>query len=89
MSKLKRFNQVPTWEQDSKFEITGAEFLKMKEFFDIFAEPVYVLENIFARHLNSGTIKIKYEDEEGNEMTEEEVQEQIKLAQEQMKKEGN
>lgn len=66
MSKEKRVIPVPTWEPDAKFELTGIEFLKIKEFFDVFAEPVYVLENIFGRHITSGVVKIKYQDEDGN-----------------------
>jgi len=71
--KLKPFFQIPTWEKDAQITITGEEFLKLKEVFDIFAQPVYIMETIFRRNLNTGTIKIKYEDEEGNEMSEDEV----------------
>lgn len=74
MSKKKHITPVPTWDSDAKFEITGAEFLKIKQAFDIFAEPFFILESIFGRHLNSGTIKIKYEDENGNEVPQEELE---------------
>lgn len=73
-TQFKRFKQIPTWDPKAKFHLTGEEFLELKQFFDMFARPLFYTEQIFERHLNSGTITMRYEDEDGNEMSKEEVQ---------------
>ena len=77
-TKLKRFRQIPTWNPKAKFHLTGEEFLELKTFFDTYARPLFFMEQIFERHINSGTIEMKYEDEEGKEMTQNEIEEIMK-----------
>lgn len=72
--EFKQYNQIPDWKPDDKFELTGEQFLVLRNFFSIFTSPINVMEDVFGKHLNNGTIKIKYEDAEGNEVSREEVQ---------------
>lgn len=72
--KIRPFRQVPTWEPDAEFSLTGEEFNILQDFFNIFAEPIQIMQGIFARNLNSGKIVTKYLDNEGKEVDKEEVQ---------------
>lgn len=78
MPQFKPFNQVPVWEDTDKFEITSKEFTALKNFLNIFSEPMAVMQDIFTRHIDSGVVKIKYEDKEGNEIPKEEIESQMK-----------
>lgn len=77
LPKFKPFRQVPHWEPDTKFEITAQEFETLKDFFNIFSEPIAVMQDIFNRSLQKGDIKIKYIDNENKEIPQEEVQQYI------------
>ena len=80
--QFRPFRQVPHWEPDAKFELTAREFSTLQDFFNIFAEPINIMQDIFGRELNKGTIKIKYLDNDNNEVQKEEVQEYYKQMQE-------
>lgn len=70
---ITKVRQVPQWQADSKFEITGQEFLILQTYFNTFAQPIAVIQNLFDRALNDGTIVVKYFDDKNNEFTQEEV----------------
>lgn len=76
--EVKPIRQVPTWNRDAKFEITGEELEILQRFFNIFTQPVQVLQNLFSRNIQGGLIEIVYQDEEGNPVSKEEVQDQLK-----------
>lgn len=80
--EIRQIRQVPIWTQDSKFELTGGEFMALQNFFNIYAEPVQIMQQIFSRHLNSGTIQIRYQDPEGREIPKQEVEDYLKQMQE-------
>lgn len=80
-----KFNQVPYWEPNAEFKITGEEFTSLQQFFQVFAEPLGIMQDIYRRELDSGGIRIKYTDDEGNEIPEEKVKSMIKEYREQMK----
>ena len=82
MPEIKQIRQVPVWKQDDEFVITGTEFLALQNFFNLFAEPITSMQEIFKRHLDSGTIQVKYQDNEGREMPKEEVEEYLREMQE-------
>jgi hypothetical protein len=71
---IKPFRQVPHWEPDADIVIKGSEFNLLQNFFNVFAEPINIMQDIFSRSLNNGTISIKYIDNEGKEVSKEEVQ---------------
>jgi hypothetical protein len=73
LPKFKPFRQVPHYEPDAKIVITGAEFDVLKSFFNVFAEPINIMQDIFGRNLNDGVITVKYIDNEGKEVPQEEV----------------
>lgn len=77
-TQFKPFNQVPVWEDDAEFKMTGKEFTALKNFFAIFAEPLGSMQDIFTRNLDSGVITVKYEDMEGNEISKETIEKQLK-----------
>ena len=70
---ITKVKQVPQWNVDSKFTITGQEFLILQTYFNTFAQPIAVISNLFDRSINDGTITVKYLDDNGNEFTQEEV----------------
>jgi hypothetical protein len=72
--KFKPFRQVPHWEPDADIVIKGTEFNMLQNFFNVFAEPINVMQDIFARNLNDGVITVKYLDNDGKEVSKEEVQ---------------
>lgn len=80
--EIRQIRQVPTWTQDAKFELTGGEFMAIQNFLNIFAEPVKVMEQVFSRHLDSGTIQVRYQDPEGREIPKQEVEDYLKQMQE-------
>jgi len=83
------FRQVPVWNQDATFEINGNEFMVLQNFFNIFAEPIAVVQEIFKRGLNAGTIQTKYIDEKGEEVSKEQIEAYMKQMQEFFKNSAN
>lgn len=79
---FKPFKQVPVWEPEAKFEVTGAEFSALQQFFDIFATPISVMQSVFKRSLDAGIVQIKYQGEDGQEIPKEEIDNQLKQLQE-------
>lgn len=71
--KFKPFRQVPHWEPDSKIELTGQQFATLKDFFNIFSEPIHVMQDIFSANLDKGNIVVKYVDNENNEIPADDV----------------
>lgn len=80
--QFKPFRQVPHWEPDAKFELTAQEFSTLQDFFNIFAEPINIMQDVFGRELSKGTINIKYIDNDGKEVDKDEVKEYYKQMQE-------
>lgn len=77
MSKVpesKPFRQVPTWDSTEKFEIQGAELEALYNFFNIFAPAFTSIQQIFARGVQGGKIKIGYEYEDGTGVPADEVE---------------
>jgi len=68
------FKQIPIWEDNAKIEVTGKQLKEIKEFCDSISKFIPIIEDIFATNLNSGLIKVHYEDLEGNELSQEEVE---------------
>lgn len=70
---ITKVKQVPQWQADAKFEISGQEFLILQTYFNTFAQPIAVLNNLFTRSIDDGTITVRYTDDNNNEFTQEEV----------------
>ncbi len=70
---IRQVRQVPYWSTTSEFTLMGDEFLKLQNFINIFSEPMQAMNSIFKRHLDNGTISVKYLDNNNNEFTKEEV----------------
>lgn len=76
--KFKPFRQVPSWEPDAEIPITGREYSLLQDFFSVFAEPVSIMQDVFRRSLDKGVITIKYIDNDGKEVSKEEVEAYMK-----------
>lgn len=72
--QFKPFRQVPHVEPDAKLTITGNQFKILQEFLGVFAEPIQTMQQVFSQNLNDGIIGIKYLDNDGREISKEEVQ---------------
>ncbi len=66
LSEIKQFNQIPTWPRSSQIVMSGLEFEQIYNFIQMFSGPVMAMQSVFDRHLNNGTIKIKYEYADGS-----------------------
>lgn len=67
------FRQVPTWSSTETFEIQGPELEALYNFFNIFAPSFTAVQQVFARGVQSGKIKIGYEYEDGTQIPEDEI----------------
>jgi hypothetical protein len=76
------FQQVPTWDSNSTFEIKGFELEALYNFFNIFSPAFTSIQQIFARGVQAGTIKIGYQYEDGTPVSSEEVADYTKKIQE-------
>lgn len=79
--KFRPFRQVPHYEPDAQIALTGQQFSLLQNFFGVFAEPINVMQDVFSTNLNNGVITIKYIDNDGKEVSKEEVQEYMKEVQ--------
>lgn len=79
--KFKAFRQIPHVAPDAKVELTAQEWDELQDFFNIFARPLSVMQNIFNRNLNTGNIQVKYIGADNAEIPKEEIEtymEQVK-----------
>lgn len=72
------FRQVPQWADDAKFEITGSQMRAIQNLFEVYTPLVQAIEPVFVQALNDGKITIRYEDLEGNELSQQEVDDMLK-----------
>jgi hypothetical protein len=63
---MENFTQIPVFDTEKKIEITSDELLQLMNYAD-------TLEEIINRALDSGAMSIKYEDDSGNELSEDQV----------------
>lgn len=77
MPQIRPFRQVPVFEPDAKFEVTGEEFQFLQGFIQQFVRPVHAIETIFKRAIENGAVKIKNVDQEGNEIPQAEIDEYV------------
>lgn len=75
--KFRRIQQIPVWPNSAEFKLSGTQFLALQNFFNLFAEPLQVMQTVFRDNLESGTIQMRYQDETGNEISKEEVEQYI------------
>lgn len=71
--EMKPFRQVPTWSSTESFEVQGVELEALYNFFNIFAPAFTSVQQVFARGVQSGKIKIGYEYEDGTTIPNEEI----------------
>jgi hypothetical protein len=71
--EIKPFRQIPTWQSTDKFEITGEELQELYGFFNIFAPAFTSIQQVFARGIQNGQIKIGYEYEDGTPVADDEI----------------
>ncbi len=74
----KPFRQVPQWDSNETFEIQGVELEAIYNFTNIFAPLFGAVQQIFAKGVQSGKIKIGYEYEDGTPVSSDEVSEYTK-----------
>lgn len=70
---MKQFKQIPTYSDDTVFEITAKEFQAIEEMAKAYTQYMKIMEGMLVRQLNKGLVKIKYFDLEGQEMSEDEI----------------
>lgn len=76
--KMRPFRQVPVWQDEAEFVITGEEFDILQQYFNTYVPPVRAVESIFKRAIDKGIVSFKYVDNDGNEVPKEEVQDYLK-----------
>lgn len=69
----KPFQQVPTWDSSTIFELQGVELEALYNFFNIFAPAFTAIQQVFSRGVQSGKIKIGYQYADGSPVPSEEV----------------
>lgn len=77
-TEFKPFKQVPTWEPDTKFEITGKEMTAIQDMLEAYGRFIPVIEQMLIDQLNAGKIAIKYVGIDGNEISKDEIGEMLK-----------
>lgn len=73
MTENLQIRQLPFWDAKAEFTITGNEFLALQNFFNLFQDPIQVINRVFTDSLNNGTIKLKYVDQNNKEYSQNEV----------------
>jgi len=71
--EMKPFRQVPTWQANDNFEISGTELDALYQYFQVFAPAFTAVQSVFSRGVQSEKIKIGYEYEDGTPVSDEEV----------------
>jgi hypothetical protein len=71
--EMKPFHQVPTWSSTETFEIQGIELEALYNFFNIFAPAFTSIQQVFARGIQSGKIKVGYEYQDGTPVGDDEI----------------
>lgn len=80
VKEIKPFKQVPYCEADAKLSLTGAEFEAIQSIINAFAPSVNAVQSVFQRNIDEGTIVIKYIQQDGTEISEQEATEYLKKA---------
>lgn len=73
MSNFKQFRQVPQYEDDATFTLTGKELRAIEDMAKAYAGYISVMEQMLIRQLNEGHITIKYVDLDNNELSKDEL----------------
>ena len=71
---LPKINQRPYWNSQEDITIKGFEFEAMVNAINIFREGVTAVESSLQRNIQTGKVKMKYFDEDGTELTPEQVE---------------
>ena len=58
-----QIRQVPYVEPETSFELTAIEFSTLQNFFNLFREPIKILDKLFSEGLESNVIKTKFIDQ--------------------------
>jgi hypothetical protein len=82
----KDFQELPSWDKASSFQVTGAEFDELYAFYQMFSPMLKTIENIFHRGVAKGLIKPIYLKQDGSHASEEEVKKYQQELMEYMKK---
>jgi hypothetical protein len=70
---MKPFRQVPNWQSTETFEIQGSELEALYNYFNIVAPAFTAIQQVFARGIQGGKIKVGYEYEDGTPVSDAEV----------------
>jgi hypothetical protein len=76
--KLKPFRQVPHTEPDAKITLSVPEWEQLQDFFNVFARPIQVMQDVMRRNMDTGVVTIKYVDPEGKEIPKEDIEAYMK-----------
>ncbi len=89
LNEIKPFRQVPSCDADAILSITGAELEAIQTFLNVFKVPIAAVDSIFNRNLNEGKIVIKYIQEDGTEISQEEATSYLEKMREVLKEKGD
>lgn len=76
---MKPFKQIPVFNKDT-LEISMEDFVEIQNLVASFAIPFQIIQNLYYKAINDGSITFRYEEEDGTEISEDEARERIKQA---------
>lgn len=85
LNEIKPFKQIPYCEENTLLTITGAEYETLRNSVNMIRESAEAINSIFVRNLNEGNILVKYVQQDGTEISEQEAIDYLKKASEYLK----
>lgn len=63
---IKPFNQVPYWDGNTEFKLSGTEFKAIFSFINLFVPTINAVQSSFEKAIQEGKAHIKYEYQDGS-----------------------
>lgn len=77
IAEYTHFRQIPVWEDDTEFTISGKQLRAIYDLFKAYTPFATAMEPILVNNLDNGKITIKYEDLQGHELSEKAINEML------------
>lgn len=81
-SNIPNIRQYPVWSSTETIEVSGLEWEQIYNLLNIFRQAIVAGESVMQRNLEKGKVTMKYVDEQGAEVSQEQVAEYTKQLQE-------
>jgi len=86
LQDLKPFEQKPYWDPNAEFTFSGIEFEHLFKTLQPWMGIAFIMQGIMEKHIQNGTIKVKYEYTDGSgELSEDEVKNYTEIFLKQLK----